>query len=264
MNTIEQAREASMRLKRYGYDDLALLSISTIDALIAELNDEHMRCAQADNAVEQMAAELVRYKANAITLQELHDKDMVEFSAMTAELASIKGQKPVAWGVDGRSYQVQQVHGWGPDEGKPIDGQYPLFRAAGAQPVQQGPLFWYRPCSDGGYEGPISNGSIEDVRKRSGAWIPLVAAPVQAQPVPDVTKDSIRAAGGIVHSDGNVFFTNINQIKAMLATAPVQEQDRKPLTDAQIYAIWPYPEGTNSVQTFARAIEAAHGIKEQP
>ena len=45
--------------------------------------------------------------------------------------------------------------------------------------------------------------------------------------MPDVTKDSIRAAGGIVHSDGNVFFTNINQIKAMLATA--QEQERKPL-----------------------------------
>ena len=49
-----------------------------------------------------------------------------------------------------------------------------------AKPVQREPLFWYRPCSDGGYEGPISNGSIEDVRKRSGAWIPLVAAPVQA------------------------------------------------------------------------------------
>lgn len=48
-----------------------------------------------------------------------------------------------------------------------------------AQPVQpavaQGePLFWYRPVgSDGGYEGPIHNGAIEEVRKRSGAWFGL-------------------------------------------------------------------------------------------
>ena len=29
-----------------------------------------------------------------------------------------------------------------------------------------------------------------------------------------------------------------------------------PLTDEEIYAIWPYPEGTNSVQCLARAVEA--------
>lgn len=47
------------------------------------------------------------------------------------------------------------------------------------------PLFWYRPRTDGGYEGPLHNGQIEDVRKASGAWVPLfaVAAPVSAEPV---------------------------------------------------------------------------------
>lgn len=35
------------------------------------------------------------------------------------------------------------------------------------------PLFWYRPRSDDGYEGPIHNDRIEDVRKQSGAWVPL-------------------------------------------------------------------------------------------
>ncbi|WP_447578333.1 hypothetical protein [Achromobacter kerstersii] len=44
-------------------------------------------------------------------------------------------------------------------------------------PVAGEALFWYRPCSDGGYEGPIHNDRIEDVRKRSGAWVPLHAAP---------------------------------------------------------------------------------------
>lgn len=36
-------------------------------------------------------------------------------------------------------------------------------------------IFWFRPRSDGGYEGPIHNDDIEAVRKRSGAWIPLFA-----------------------------------------------------------------------------------------
>ena len=52
-----------------------------------------------------------------------------------------------------------------------------LYKAALklAAPVQA-PLFWYRPCSNGMYEGPIHNAQIEDVRKQSGAWVPLVSA----------------------------------------------------------------------------------------
>lgn len=39
--------------------------------------------------------------------------------------------------------------------------------------AQQEPLFWYRPRSDGLYEGPIHNAQIERVRKESGGWVPL-------------------------------------------------------------------------------------------
>lgn len=48
----------------------------------------------------------------------------------------------------------------------------------------QEPLFWYRPCSNGMYEGPIHNAQIEEVRKQSGAWVPLVpvTTPPAAQP----------------------------------------------------------------------------------
>lgn len=51
--------------------------------------------------------------------------------------------------------------------------------------MSQEPLFWYRPRSDGGYEGPLHNGQIDAVRKASGAWAPLFAgaAPVSAEPV---------------------------------------------------------------------------------
>ena len=48
---------------------------------------------------------------------------------------------------------------------------------------RQEPVFWWRPCSDGAYEGSIHNSSIERVRKQSGAWSPLYLAP-GAQPAP--------------------------------------------------------------------------------
>lgn len=41
--------------------------------------------------------------------------------------------------------------------------------------TRQEPVFWYRPRSDGGFEGPIHNSALEDVRKASGAWVGLYA-----------------------------------------------------------------------------------------
>lgn len=35
------------------------------------------------------------------------------------------------------------------------------------------PMFWVRLRSDGGYEGPIHDDVLEEVRKKSGAWTPL-------------------------------------------------------------------------------------------
>ena len=44
---------------------------------------------------------------------------------------------------------------------------------------KQEPVFWYRPRSDGYYEGPIHDSKIEQVRRESGAWVPLIAKPLQ-------------------------------------------------------------------------------------
>lgn len=38
------------------------------------------------------------------------------------------------------------------------------------------PLFWVRVKSDGGYEGPIHDSKLEEVRKKSGEWLPLTLA----------------------------------------------------------------------------------------
>ena len=42
---------------------------------------------------------------------------------------------------------------------------------------EQEPLFWYRPRSDGMYEGPLHKSQIERVRKESGGWVPLYTHP---------------------------------------------------------------------------------------
>lgn len=49
-------------------------------------------------------------------------------------------------------------------------------RIASAQP-----LFWFRPCRDGLYEGPHHNNSIGGRMLRDekpGEWVPLYAAPI--------------------------------------------------------------------------------------
>ena len=58
---------------------------------------------------------------------------------------------------------------------------------------QQEPVFWYRPCSNGMYEGPIHNAQIERVRKESGAWHPLYTSPPASKPEP--TEKLVSAAG---------------------------------------------------------------------
>lgn len=39
-----------------------------------------------------------------------------------------------------------------------------------------------------------------------------------AKPAIAITKEQVRSAGGIVHSNGNVFFTNLEQLNALLNT----------------------------------------------
>jgi hypothetical protein len=62
---------------------------------------------------------------------------------------------------------------------------------------QSEPMFWVRLCSDGGYEGPIHNKKIEEVRKQSGAWHPLyLSAAPAAQP--SLTAEEIASHGAAV------------------------------------------------------------------
>jgi hypothetical protein len=91
-------------------------------------------------------------------------------------------------------------------------------------------------------------------------------------PTSKVLKQTIRDAGGIVHSDGNIFFTNADQFqRAAIAAASAVKSGTamQPLTDDEIRQIWGSTEladiavaahHASAVIDFARAIEAAHGI----
>lgn len=61
----------------------------------------------------------------------------------------------------------------------------------------QEPLFWYRPCLDGMYEGPVHNNSIGGKMLRDekpDEWKPLYTTPPAAQPAVPLTDEQIDAA----------------------------------------------------------------------
>lgn len=97
--------------------------------------------------------------------------------------------------ADGLTYNVWQAvwHAAQFDRAMTPDSSKPRQHSA---PVAGEALFWYRPCSDGGYEGPIHNDRIEDVRKRSGAWVPLHAAPQASEAVRNAAYENAAALVG--------------------------------------------------------------------
>ncbi|HGT2598924.1 TPA: hypothetical protein ACPUVD_004923 [Klebsiella pneumoniae] len=93
------------------------------------------------------------------------------------------------------------------------------------------PLFWVRVKSDGGYEGPIHDSKLEDVRKKSGEWLPLTLAggipelesrtvtvklPQRLQPGADGWDD------WYVHSDDEGEYLKFDDVLAMLTAAGIK------------------------------------------
>jgi len=117
----------------------------------AVLTDEHKLCREfAEKHVAELASEIVEWQDSS-TLKE---GKLRELAAMCASWAGANYAMSVAQSLATRAA---------------------LESAKQAEMAQ--PLFWYRPRSDGLYEGPIHNAQIESVRKESGAWVPLHAHP---------------------------------------------------------------------------------------
>lgn len=72
-------------------------------------------------------------------------------------------------------------------EGPFCDECYPVYPA----PNEVAPLFWYRPCSDGTYDGPLYNSNTGESKNLSKAWVPLYADIKGHPPLTDVEIDAI-------------------------------------------------------------------------
>jgi hypothetical protein len=94
---------------------------------------------------------------------------------------------------------------WCREEGRRLLGKCTPGKMVEDDPAQAYPIAWVRFCSDGSIEGPIMDAYMEDVRKSSGAWTPLVArsevrAPAPAEPKGE-QQDDYEAKGTIEHLD---------------------------------------------------------------
>lgn len=100
-----------------------------------------------------------------------------------------------------------------------------------APAVAQDPVFWYRPASDGSYYGPIHHSAIEDVRKISGAWVPLVHAALahrDEQPAVAVNEQLLGALKVIVDARESWIDAKLQAeaaINMMLETIPPYRED---------------------------------------
>ena len=106
------------------------------------------------------------------------------------------------------------IHTCTPD---PIgDAQDRLIAELAAQPEQE-PYGWVQPNPS--FNSGIFNQGAECPSGWVGSAIAVHTAPPAAQRKP-LTPEAIRAAGGIVHKDGNLFFTNLEQLNQAIATPP--------------------------------------------
>jgi hypothetical protein len=147
------------------------------------------------------------------------------------------------------------------------DNAIDTLRTAIEQAEKQEPLFWYRPCQGGMYEGPVHNNSVGGKMLRDekpDEWKPLFTTP-PASPVQEpVAYRSRLASGSYTYCNTPQFF---DKAEPLYATPPAA-LPAEPLTDEQIWkAIRPLcssDEFCNALVKVSmneyRAIEAAHGI----
>jgi hypothetical protein len=178
-----------------------------IKALQADLDTALMDVTCIPDMTEEITflrAELEGYKESLRTSTDwVHE--------LQAKLDAIQKQEPVAWRewIDGWQYSEESGSGT------------PLY----AQPVapQQGPAKDHevRELVNRLTEVAKTYHATQQLRERiAGEIRPFALQQPVAQPAPlELTNDDVRAVGGIVHRDGNVFFTNVALLNKAIATA---------------------------------------------
>ncbi|MHC9085386.1 hypothetical protein ACYX7E_10145 [Luteimonas sp. RIT-PG2_3] len=145
-------------------------------------NFEHLMQLAAE--IEKMAGRRPPALSEQPDIQAAQD---AAIARVGAELASEQQQKSVALGDDSafdlamREYELEAIrHGKDSDNAIAVDAAgkrlYDLYngRHQPAAGDDARVVAWIRYRSDGGVEGPILDSVIEDVRRKSGVWEPLV------------------------------------------------------------------------------------------
>lgn len=99
-----------------------------------------------------------------------------------------------------------------------------LVEALAEQPAEQVLVAYVCPTSHVTADGSMEDGpdylawadEASNYEKRVGT--PLYTTPQPVKRVP-LTREHVRAAGGVVHSDGNVFFTSLDQLNSTIEAA---------------------------------------------
>jgi hypothetical protein len=113
------------------------------------------------------------------------------------------------------------------DAGHTVNGfARAIERAVLKKLEEQEAVFYYRPTSSGGYEGPKWAESMEKCRIDSGVWRPLYAHPLPAQSVPEgwqlvpiePTEDQIDSVGAAYHGHGLVQYARGVYLTMLSAT----------------------------------------------
>jgi len=172
-------------------------------------------------------------------------------------------QEPVAWRYL-TQYENQSVWTYCANEPANRKTLQPLYTSP--QPAQQEPVAWPCVIAEADFEQNTITLEMQCSDYKVGVgkhWLSTSPQPAQQEP----TKAMIDAAEHLDWSDADVRGNIVNMWQAMIAAAPHPAQPSKPLTDEQILdAYMKAPVDidchVSDLHKFARAIEAAHGIKE--
>lgn len=118
-------------------------------------------CTGAEDEVTQARAALIEAMTPAGTGATATGTPIARIECTvdgSVEYCSLKGAASLPMGVQ---YTISVIPSWKVPKSAPA-----------AQSLA--PLFWYRPRSDVGYEGPIPDARMDEVRKACGSWVPLV------------------------------------------------------------------------------------------
>lgn len=229
---IEQAREIARKIRYEAGTAYHGLAADAICTLIAELEKVTREAHENKDKARWANAELER-------VTTLARGQHVELYNAKLELERLKSQEPVAHlYID--SYGKVKLGQLMPPE----EGSFPVYLAAGAQPTKS-----------------LKQLADESMTFGKKATAPVVKDSLTTQ---DPTPLGVRLVDILLGQAQKPFAPDWAGYRQGKADGIAEAQERKPLSEKQIHKLWKNLRSDDGIEEFARAIEQAHLIGEQP